>query len=59
VVCDGALLRLVVELDDTSHQRGGRQVGDACAHEVLIGVGLPILHVRWLCWQSAAEQHPP
>jgi hypothetical protein len=38
---------LVVELDDSSHNRADRRERDAFVDEVLAGVGLPILHVRW------------
>lgn len=49
VVCDERTFaaRLVVELDDASHEREDRQARDAFVDEVLAGVGLPILHVRW------------
>ena len=49
VVCDERTFapRLVVELDDASHDREDRQARDAFVDEVLAGVGLPILHVRW------------
>jgi hypothetical protein len=40
-------LRLVVELDDSSHLRADRRERDAFVDEVLAGVGIPILHVRW------------
>jgi hypothetical protein len=38
---------LVVELDDSSHLRADRRERDAFVDEVLAGVGIPILHVRW------------
>lgn len=49
VVCDERTFapRLVVELDDASHDREDRAARDAFVDEVLAGVGLPILHVRW------------
>lgn len=49
VVCDAHTFapRLVVELDDASHDRADRQARDVFVDEVLAGVGLPILHVRW------------
>lgn len=49
VLCDERTFapRLVVELDDASHDRKDRQTRDAFVDEVLTGVGLPILHVRW------------
>jgi hypothetical protein len=39
--------RLVVELDDRSHDRADRRERDAFVDEILAAVGLPILHVRW------------
>lgn len=39
--------RLVIELDDRSHDRADRQARDAFVDQVLTAVGLPILHVRW------------
>lgn len=39
--------RLVVELDDSSHNAEHRRQRDAFVDEVLAGVGLPMLHVRW------------
>jgi very-short-patch-repair endonuclease len=49
VLCDGATLtpRLVIELDDASHQRPDRQQRDAFVDAVLQAARLPILHVRW------------
>ena len=49
VLVDAATLapRLVVELDDASHDRADRRERDAFVDEVLAGVGMPILHVRW------------
>ena len=48
VLVDAATLapRLVVELDDASHDRAERRERDAFLDEVLVGVGIPILHVR-------------
>jgi hypothetical protein len=39
--------RLVVELDDASHNRADRRERDAFVDEVLAAAGIPILHVRW------------
>jgi len=39
--------RLVVELDDASHNRADRQARDAFVDDVLAAAGIPILHVRW------------
>jgi hypothetical protein len=39
--------RLVVELDDSSHNRADRRERDTFVDEVLAAVGIPILHVRW------------
>jgi very-short-patch-repair endonuclease len=39
--------RLVVELDDASHNRADRRDRDAFVDEVLAATGIPILHVRW------------
>lgn len=39
--------RLVVELDDRSHDRPDRRERDAFVDSVLASAGLPILHVRW------------
>jgi very-short-patch-repair endonuclease len=39
--------RLVVELDDRSHDRPDRRERDAFVDSVLTSAGLPILHVRW------------
>lgn len=49
VLVDAATLapRLVIELDDASHDRADRRERDAFLDEVLAGVGLPILHQRW------------
>lgn len=47
VLCDGANISplLVIELDDSSHERTDRQLRDAFVDEVLRTVDLPILHV--------------
>jgi very-short-patch-repair endonuclease len=47
VLCDKATTetRLLIELDDSSHQRANRQSRDAFLDEALRGAGLPILHV--------------
>lgn len=39
--------RLVVELDDASHNRADRRDRDAFVDEVLAATGIPILHIRW------------
>jgi very-short-patch-repair endonuclease len=39
--------RLVVELDDSSHDRADRRDRDAFVDDVLAAAGIPILHVRW------------
>jgi hypothetical protein len=39
--------RLVVELDDASHNREDRRERDAFVDDVLAAVGIPIVHVRW------------
>lgn len=48
VLCDHAALKpmLVIELDDASHKRPGRQARDRLVDNVLATAGLPILHVR-------------
>jgi hypothetical protein len=48
VICDPATIspRLVIELDDASHDRPDRQARDAFVDAVLASAGLPILHVR-------------
>lgn len=49
VLCDAGTTtpRLVIELDDASHQRADRQKRDEFVDGVLIQVGLPILHIPW------------
>lgn len=49
VLCEGRTFvpRLVVELDDRSHDRPDRRERDAFVDSVLASAGLPILHVRW------------
>lgn len=49
VLCDPADFspRLVVELDDSSHDRPSRQDRDEFVDAALRAAGLPILHVRW------------
>lgn len=49
VICDEAAIepRLVVELDDSSHDRPDRQKRDAFVDAALSSAGLPILHVRY------------
>jgi hypothetical protein len=39
--------RLVVELDDASHDRADRRARDVFVDDVLANVGISILHVRW------------
>jgi very-short-patch-repair endonuclease len=39
--------RLIVELDDRSHDRADRQARDAFVDQALSAAGIPILHVRW------------
>jgi very-short-patch-repair endonuclease len=57
VLCDARTTapRLVIELDDASHNRADRQARDAFVDTVLAGVGLPILHVRWQSRYSPPE----
>ena len=52
VLCDPKTLVpvLVVELDDSSHQRADRQDGDAVKNRLLEDAGLPILRVK--CQQA-------
>jgi very-short-patch-repair endonuclease len=48
VLCDTQLTpRLVIELDDSSHNRPDRQARDAFVDAVLTTAGIPILHLRW------------
>lgn len=49
VVCAEADVspRLVIELDDRSHDRPDRRERDAFVDSVLATIGLPILHIRW------------
>lgn len=49
VLCDDVQIgpRLVVELDDSSHDRPDRQARDQFVDAALRAAGLPILHVRW------------
>ncbi len=56
VLCDGAELapQLVVELDDSSHDRADRQARDRFVDAALRSAGLPILHVRWQRQYDAA-----
>jgi hypothetical protein len=46
---------LVVELDDSSHNRPDRQARDAFVDAALGSAGLPILHVRWRPRYDAEE----
>ena len=47
VICDAATMtpRLVVELDDASHQRQDRQERDAFVDSAMQAAGLPIVHI--------------
>jgi hypothetical protein len=47
VLCDARTTapRLVIELDDRSHERADRQARDAFVDAVLAHIGLPILHI--------------
>ena len=49
VLCDAQTTRsrLVIELDDASHQRADRKQRDDFVDAVLAQVGLPILHIPW------------
>ncbi len=49
VVCEPHTFipRLVIELDDSSHDRADRQARDAFVDSVLVAAAMPILHVRW------------
>lgn len=49
VLCDAQSLspQLVIELDDSSHDKPDRQERDTFVDAVLASAGLPILHVRW------------
>lgn len=55
LLCDAATMkpRLVIELDDSSHQRVSRQERDAFVDEALAAAGLPILHI------TAARSYVP
>ncbi len=57
VLCDERTTapRLVVELDDSSHNRAYRRQRDQFVDAVLASAGLPILHVRWQRQYQAAE----
>lgn len=48
VLCEPGAVRpvLVIELDDSSHDKAGRQARDAFVDEALTVAGLPILRVR-------------
>jgi hypothetical protein len=48
VLCDQSSVRprLVIELDDSSHGRPGRQSGDAVKDQVLSSAGLALLRMR-------------
>lgn len=48
MLCETATMkpRLVIELDDRSHQKKDRQARDELVDGALEGAGLPILHVR-------------
>lgn len=49
VLCDAATTApcLVVELDDSSHDRPDRRARDAFVDAALADAGIPVLHVRW------------
>src|SRR5262249_55421786 len=49
VLCDTQTTapKLVVELDDSSHQLAHRRERDTFVDQVMASVGLPILHVGW------------
>lgn len=57
VLCDGAAIspQLIVELDDSSHNRPDRQRRDAFVDAALASAGLPILHVLWQRRYDAAR----
>jgi hypothetical protein len=57
VLCDAVTTapRLIVELDDSSHEREHRKARDAFVDAVLAHVGLPILHVRWRASYSQVQ----
>ncbi|NTW03196.1 MAG: DUF2726 domain-containing protein, partial [Oscillochloris sp.] len=57
VLCDERAIspQLVVELDDSSHNRADRQARDAFVDAALRSAGLPILHVRWQPRYDAEE----
>jgi hypothetical protein len=49
VVCESQTFipRLVIELDDHSHDRADRRARYAFVDAVLAATAIPILHVRW------------
>jgi hypothetical protein len=53
--CDTLSPALVVELDDSSHERADRQERDALVDSVLASAGLPILHVPARSQYNSAE----
>lgn len=57
VLCEPATMtpKLVVELDDSSHQRKDRRERDELVDSVFEAAGLPILHVPWS--SSYDEEH--
>jgi hypothetical protein len=57
VLCDSATTepRLLIELDDSSHQRASRRSRDAFLDEAVRRAGLPILHIPVKRSYAAAE----
>jgi very-short-patch-repair endonuclease len=53
--CDTLSPALVIELDDSSHERADRQERDALVDSVLASAGLPILHVPVRSQYNPAE----
>jgi hypothetical protein len=53
--CDTLSPALVVELDDSSHERADRQERDALVDSVLASAGLPVLHVPARSQYNPAE----
>ena len=48
LICDAATMtpRIVIELDDASHQRADRQERDAFVDAAMRAAGLPIVHIK-------------
>jgi very-short-patch-repair endonuclease len=57
VICDKVDIRplLVIELDDSSHEREDRKIRDEFVNQVLRGAGLPILHHKFQNFYSPRE----